>query len=793
MKVNPSCVVSIIALASALIAANPVSAQDNEGANGRETVTQLEEILVTARRKTESASTTPVTVNVFSRETLSDANITNETDLRTISPGVTVRATVSSNQLNYTIRGQSKDAFSDTRPGVMPYVNEVQVGGAGAATAFYDLESIQILKGPQGTLFGRSATGGAVLFQTARAQTDEFGGYGSVLYGNLDAVKAEGALNLPVVEDTFALRIAGFYSERDGFQRNLLDFTAPGGFFNGFVPFSMGAAGPYMGPGGPDYSGQDLPNQSYGDYERSGARGTLALVLDTFTNDLVYDYYRADGRSVQPVLRAFNPQALVPIQFIPDFAPLLDAALAAQTARDPFTVNTDGNSAYETENVVITNTTAIDLGWATIKNIFGYTDIKTDSANEVDGTIMPLSSNFPVDYSERIRERTDQVSNEIQIAGEFGALDLVAGGYYQSEENTTLAFPTLFFVTSYNLGSFALENETYAGYAQGTYQLGDSGFSLTAGLRYTDEEVSKAVLPDDDLRTTFGDTPPPGVSYFKADKYNHWSWTLGVDYQASDEHMLYLTSRRAFKSGGFNGVLTPVEAGDASVGGDAYDQARITDVEAGWKFNGALGDRPMRAEFASYYNWIKNDQRVIYSNAPGPTALTTNVPEATVFGVELALELELFPGFSVGGMGVYTDAEFEDEPVFVFGSGDVIYDQVPDTPEITGSFFADYVAPLSGDLELLLHGDVYYQDDAFIAPISVENNGGAGVISSYTVANFRLGIRNEANGWSVIANVKNAFDETYFVGGMPVGALYATSMLIPGEPRTYTLELRKAF
>lgn len=784
--------VSIAAIASALFMAAPL-AQDSERPDVRESTPALEEILVTARRKTETASTTPVTVSVLSGEALSDANITNETDLRTISPGVTVRATVSSNQLNYTIRGQSKDAFSDTRPGVMPYVNEVQVGGAGAATAFYDLDNIQILKGPQGTLFGRSATGGAVLFQTAPADLDEFGGYGSLLGGDLGAMKAEGAINIPVVENAVALRIAGFYGERDGYQRNLLDFTAPGGFFNGLVPFAMGANGIYMGPGGPDYTGQNLSDESYGDYERYGGRGTLAINVGTVSNDLVLDYYRADGRSIQPVLRAFNPRALVPIQFIPAFAPLLDAALAAQTARDPFTVNTDGNSAYRTENTIITNTTAIDLGWGTLKNIFGYTNIDTDSANEVDGTIMPLSSNFPVGYTERIQERTDQVSNEIQISGEADALDYVAGLYFQNEENTTPGFPTLFFVSAFNFGSFELENETYAGYAQGTYRLGDSGLSLTGGLRYTNEKVSKTVLPADDLRRLFGDPPPPGVSYFKSDTYSHLSWTVGVDYQPTDEHLLYLTSRRAFKSGGYNGVLTPVMEGEASVGGDAYDEARITDIEAGWKFAGLLGDVPARTEVAAYYSWLKDDQRVIYSNAPGPTALTTNVPDANVFGVEFAMEFEPLAGLTIGGTGVYTDAEFGDEPVFVFGAGDVVYDQVPDTPEFTGSIFIDYTAPLSGDIDWLVHGDVYYQDRAFIAPISVENNDGAGVIPSYTVTNLRIGIRNHAKGWSVMANVKNAFDETYFVGGMPVGALYATSMLIPAEPRTFTVEIRKTF
>lgn len=785
---------SAAAVMSALLFAVPAEAQDAGSPSEEDTerAAVQDVVYVTARRTTERASQTPVTVTVLDSEALAKANIQSESDLRALLPGVTVRATISSNQLNYTIRGQSRDAFSDTRPGVLPYINEVQIGGAGGASAFYDLENIQVLKGPQGTLFGRSATGGAVLFSTARADLTEFGGYASALAGDLDALNFEGAINVPIVADQVAFRLAGVYAERDGYQRNLLDFTAPGGAFNAFVPFSMGAGGLYSGPGGPNYAGQDLPDELYGDYERKGVRGTLAIDLGQVRNDLVVDYYEADGRSVQPVLRAFNPQALVPIQFIPTFSAALDAALTAQLSRDPFTVNTDGNSRYRNENLIVTNTTEFDLGFATLKNIIGFTNIDSASSNEVDGTILPLSSNFPIGYTERIIEETEQFSNEIQLSGESGPLTYVTGLYYSDEEAATPTFPTHFFVAVANNGAFALDNTTYAGYGQITYELGDTGISLTGGLRYTNEEVGKRLLPGDDTLVTFGPTPPPGISYTKSETYDHVSWTIGADYQATAEHLLYVTSRRSYKSGGYNGVLTPAD-GDASVAGDSYDQMQITDIEAGWKFDGIAGGVPARVEVAAFYNWIKDDQRVIYSNAPGPTALTTNVPEATLGGIEVSGQFRPTENLTLGGAAVYTDAEFGDEPVFVFGSGNVVYDQVPDTPEFTASLFADFVTPIRGDIDLLLHGDLFYQDEAFIAPISTENNNGASVIPSYTVTNFRVGLQNQVSGWSAIANLKNAFDETYFVGGMPVSALYATNMLIPGEPQTFTFELRKTF
>lgn len=120
------------------------------------------DIVVTARRTEEKLQDVPVAVAAFSTASLAERRIVSEADLQVATPGLTVRSTTSSNQLNYSIRGQSVDSFSYSSPAVVAYFNNVPVGGT-TATAFFDLGSIQVLKGPQGTLFGRNATGGAVL------------------------------------------------------------------------------------------------------------------------------------------------------------------------------------------------------------------------------------------------------------------------------------------------------------------------------------------------------------------------------------------------------------------------------------------------------------------------------------------------------------------------------------------------------------------------------------------------------------------------------------------------------
>ncbi|MCC6829324.1 MAG: TonB-dependent receptor [Novosphingobium sp.] len=179
----------------------------------------LQDIVVTARRRSESISKTPMSIVALTTADMAAQQIVTETDIQRSVPGVTVRQGLSQNQINYSIRGQTIDSYSSSPPGVLPYVNDVQISTSGA-NAFFDLESIQILKGPQGTLFGRNTTGGAVLFAT-RKPTFEFGGEATVRFGDYDDRGIRGAINIPLVADTIALRIAGDYHRRDGYVKNI--------------------------------------------------------------------------------------------------------------------------------------------------------------------------------------------------------------------------------------------------------------------------------------------------------------------------------------------------------------------------------------------------------------------------------------------------------------------------------------------------------------------------------------------------------------------------------------------
>src|SRR5260370_15135747 len=153
-------------LIAASASAETTSSVSGPTDQGQATSFSIDEIVVTAQRVKESLSKTPVAVSVISSEAMAAAQIVSEQDLQSSVPGLQARGTVNSEQLNYTLRGQSVDAFSGVRPGVLPYLNEVQIGGAGTSSAFYDLQSVLVLMGPLRLLFGRFPPGGAVLFRS---------------------------------------------------------------------------------------------------------------------------------------------------------------------------------------------------------------------------------------------------------------------------------------------------------------------------------------------------------------------------------------------------------------------------------------------------------------------------------------------------------------------------------------------------------------------------------------------------------------------------------------------------
>src|SRR6185369_13540157 len=208
----------LLATTAALAVAVPTTVQAQDAAAASHSGLTSEDIVVTARRKEESIQSVPVAVQAFSSETLVRQNVHDTKDLQRLVPGVIFNGSGSELNTTFTIRGQGRAVIGTISPSVQSYVNEVALPNWGAVIPTYDVANVQVLKGPQGTLFGRNTTGGAVLVYS-QAPKHEFGGYASATLGDYNWHELEGALNLPIVKDKVALRLAGQYRKRDGFTK----------------------------------------------------------------------------------------------------------------------------------------------------------------------------------------------------------------------------------------------------------------------------------------------------------------------------------------------------------------------------------------------------------------------------------------------------------------------------------------------------------------------------------------------------------------------------------------------
>ena len=792
-----------LALANAAAAHAQAAEAPQDAAAGTVAGDQAGDIVVTAQRRSQTLERTPVAVSVLGADTLAKQAIVTESDLQASTPGLTIRAGQNSNQLNYALRGQSLDAFSDTRPGVLPYFDEIQLDGVGGgSSAFYDLQSIQVLKGPQGTLFGRNSTGGAVLFTTARP-TETFGGYVSGRLGNYKYRQLEGALNVPLAGDKVLARVAGFYEKHDGYQQNLFQ------------------------------------NNRAGNVDRFGLRGSLTIKLsESIKNELVVDYLHSGGNSLSGLINSLDAAGAVPLIALTNFGnqaqynflinaftggaagcnattnncaakyaaanPKLDPGgvasyLATQNARGPYKIETDGVNSYAGRNIIVSNITSFEVAPDTkIRNIFGFTSLKSNSTGDIDGTAFGIDSNG-LGLNGGKNDTTRQYSEELQLVGKTigGNLNYVIGGFYSHETNVDLTtslllqFPPLTSMTAYHK---LTTRDMYAGYGQGTYDLSEAtglkGLGITIGARYTYEKIKFDVLPDD---TAFQAplAQQAKFNFHQAKSYGNVSWTIGLQEQVNSNLLIYAATRRSYKNGGYNGIQDPVP-GPGSAGGDGYELETLTDAEIGLKYKGHAGEMPVQFNIAVYQDWIKNGQRVAYTLLGStPAAVTVNVPRSKVTGFETDATIRPSSWLTLGGSLNYTHARFTNSLVSIGGGAPVLFNTYPDTPEWTGGVYGEIEVPVKNAITASMRSDLYSQSSFYFS--STANNNTGARINAYTLVNFRLGIEDKSAGWSLSANLKNAFNRVYYVGGIATGELFQFNTVVPGSPRTFTAEVRYKF
>lgn len=753
------------------------------------------EIVVTARRTAENIQETPVSVVAFGADSLREAQIRDTQDLLIKTPGVFLAGSGGRENTNFSIRGQSKALSGNSAPGVISYFAEVPSPTVGSSIPTYDLSSVQVLKGPQGTLFGRNTTGGAILYYPTLPDFS-LGGYAKASYGNYDAVLLEGAVNVPFANDTAALRVAGQIQKRDGWTENI-------------------------GVGGdPD----DLDSQA--------VRGSLLLEPSAiFSNSTIVDYYHNDSVGGASVLTNVFP-APTGLSATGTLAAAMEV-LARQRARGPRVINSDVDAFERVERIGVTNRTEIALSDSIdFINIFGYRKTDVDYYSSVDGLPTLISdgsgaipAGLPVMIvGGRQTSNVRQLSDEVQLKGSAfnNRLDWLVGGFYLHSKPTgpTGTYVPTFILpgitdTPFNYGFYTEESKALFGNLN--YELLD-GLNVNVGLRHTWDDLEACIGGG---TTSQPEVSPEecqqGAATITNSSINHTSskaltWQVGLDWKATDEIFLYAVTRRGYRAGGING---PTLAGRL-VPFQSFTPERVTDIEVGIRSDFTAGDVRLQfnaSPFVGWYNDVQvplsglNTQASCSITAPGGTApplspdgdciasndpaggtLIVNAGKTRVAGVDLSAKIEPTRTLSFDAGATFLDLKSRSLAVPpdlqpYLATQEVPFNLVAKTTITAG---ARWTLPVPVTLADTVLGVDYYHSS------SVQSSDQ--VLPAYDLVNARLDFNALAGTNADLSFfMRNVFDEEYLassnVGSAPLGLFSG----FYGPPRTYGVELRYRF
>jgi iron complex outermembrane receptor protein len=768
-------------------APNSTASKPDSQANGSASV---EEVVVTARRRNENIERVPLAMTAFNPADLSQRSINTESDLQRSIPGLTVRATQDQNQLNFAIRGQTVDGFTSSKPAVLSYIDEVQFNTA-SASSFFDLNSVQVLKGPQGTLFGRNTTGGAVLFTTTKPGT-EFGGYLTLRGGNNDQAEARGAVDIPIVDDRVLLRLAGDVDYRKGYIHDT--------YFDNWLGTDQRQAGratlvvkPVTG----------LENTTVVEFDNIGGNETGGVIGSAYPCGSAPPLNSKGSCLFGPTLDAAikKPGAWATYLAAHPFAYPggLQEALAAQLARGPYITDGEQPSVHRAHNYFLTNTTVYEVSPdLQFKNIAGVSRSITQWGGDDYGipfAILTYRNPITGDYGDDLDDK--EGSEELQAQGKAfdRHLTYIVGLYYSADNHVMTTNASAFDLSPVIAPTPANHKNRDTDYSkavffQGTYDLssltGIQGLSFTGGFRYTWEQSGKHELPGSS--EYHNPDPVQGV------RYSAPSWQDGLEYQVDPALLLYVTQRGSFRSPGFNDT-SPAVNGTAAQGGNLFLAETTYDVEVGAKFQGTPFGLPARLNVALYNQWVKNSQRFNSVTLPSgqPVGLTVNVPKVEVAGAELDGSINPLDWLETGVSLSYTNAQYTSNQVTIFGNT-TSFGPYADTPRYSGTAYAQVTLPTADRWgRMTVRADVYGQSPQYYSNLGY-TLAPQTRLPSYELVNLRYDWHDAwGTNLTLSGYATNLLDRTYYVGGLAEGTAFGVNGVVPGVPRMYGAEVSYKF
>lgn len=714
---------SLLSLALAGLA-TPTFAQDASAGGA------LAEITITAQKREQSLQDTPLAVTALTGDAIESMGRDDVAGLAFQSPSVAYSEAGGESQIY--VRGVGSNLFSvGADSSVAINLDGIYLGRANMGlTQFLDVERVEILRGPQGTLYGRNATGGAINI-VSRMPTDTLQGYAGVGVGSFDRRELRGAVSGPL-SDRWSFRVAARALQDDGYT----DDIDPAG--------------------GDEIDDNDL---------RTG-RGILRFTGERLTATLIGDYseFESGNTSIRPIndgLGLAQSAGAVPTGF--------------HTTRNNTPSFFDWQTGGVTLNVGWKLSDAIDLTW-----ISGYRAWDSDFLFNTDGTEVEITRTTYI-YD------TKQYSSELRFAGthdwgrwiagayyldedKYGALGLVRSGFTNPMAPPALnpaAIPQSFMILAQNDG------EAYAFFGQVDFDFTEQ-WTLTAGIRYSDEtkqdwNAQSTLIPDTELLGLYSPRPIPAAAPASTRRgeasWDAWTPKFGIEWRPTDAVLLYGSYTKGFKSGGFN---------DLQPTNPPYDPEYIKSYEIGAKTSW-LDDR-LRVNASAFYYDYTDLQVLAFQNS---LTFTTNAAEATIQGLEVELQARPVDALDLGVSVAYLDATYDEfrtpygrctptnaalDPVCAGTTVarpriiDASDNTLNNAPEWKATAHAQYTFAL-GESALIVGTQIAYQDRVYF---NSPANAAVASQDAVTLIDARVAWQNAGRTLEVSAFGKNLGDEEYF-------------------------------
>ena len=722
--------VSVSALASPMLL-SPAYAQQAESES------YIGEIVVTAQKRSENIQDVPIAITALDGAMMEDRGVNNPQALQYVTPGLVFTDNPTGVGM-VTVRGVGGSGSRGSAPGQNPAV-PVHANGvylqspAVMLQDFLDIDRVEVLRGPQGTLYGRNAVGGSVNVITKRP-TKDLEGEVAVEIGNYNQRKVIGIISGPISERLRA-RLAVSMEDRDGFVQNVVD------------------------------KGDDeLLNSNY-----SNIRATIEYDLTPDAMVTVTGYrYRKDGTSY-----AVRPRALPPVSPGPSLYNNVPPGYQLASFTNSRRVNHDTRGDGYDKTTGISGELTWDIGNVTLRAITGYFEMETNNVGDADGTDLPnvhSESFYLVGYK--------SFSQELQLASSGdSALKWQVGAYYYNEDSlgkviADASAPSNVFPYYVQVDG-DVKSESAAVFGQVDYEIADA-LTLTGGLRYTHDSISslRSLIFIGPVFTLF----PKKASWSKV------TWKLGAKYELSPSAMMYASYSRGYKAGGFN----------LSDNNLAFNPEIVDAYEVGFKVDTL--DRMLRINASAFY-YDYTDKQELSTDAVG-FSMIGNAGAATLYGGELEMVLAPMSGLSFDSSVAYLHSEYDRYDTLdlenpFLGSQNLKGNTLTEAPKWQIHVGGQYSMPLSDTAgSVMLRADYSFMGSKYVRPFNLPTDK----VESYGRTSARIAWTSANDKWTVEAfvdNIENKDIVTSFAGTSPLAGNIHQEVFL--NPRTYGLKTSYRF